>query len=123
MSATPARLAQHQNEEARITKEIASPETSRLGHQPEDPLQTHSTHPVRGLPLGPCDKVEPSPDSRGRHCALVTDPLCLEVLLRCAESDPNHLTIETLNLSSTDTLKLHLVLDGGFAAELTAARN
>lgn len=35
-----------------------------------------------------------------------------------AESDPNHLSAETLNLSSSDTLKLRLALDGGFVAEL-----
>jgi hypothetical protein len=33
-----------------------------------------------------------------------------------AESDPNHLPTETLNLSSADTLKIHLALDGGFVA-------
>lgn len=40
-----------------------------------------------------------------------------------AESNPNHLTTETRDLSSADTLKLHLALDGGFVAQLTAARN
>jgi alpha-glucosidase len=35
-------------------------------------------------------------------------------------SNPNHLTTETLNLSPADTLKVHLALDGGFVAELTA---
>jgi alpha-glucosidase len=35
-----------------------------------------------------------------------------------AESDPNHLTTETLSLSSRDTLKLHVALDGGFVAHL-----
>lgn len=35
-----------------------------------------------------------------------------------AESDPNHLVTETLNLSATDTLKIHLALDGGFVAQL-----
>ena len=38
-----------------------------------------------------------------------------------AESDPNHLTTETLKLSSADTLKLHLALDGGFVAQLAPA--
>jgi alpha-glucosidase len=34
------------------------------------------------------------------------------------ESDPNHLSTESLNLSSADTLTLHLALDGGFVAKL-----
>jgi alpha-glucosidase len=38
-----------------------------------------------------------------------------------AESDPNHLTTETLDLSSRDTLKLHVALDGGFVAQLVPA--
>jgi alpha-glucosidase len=38
-----------------------------------------------------------------------------------AETDPNHLTTEMLNLSSADTLKLHLALDGGFVAQLAPA--
>ncbi len=38
-----------------------------------------------------------------------------------AESDPNHLTTQTLNLSSADTLKVHLALDGGFVAQLALA--
>lgn len=38
-----------------------------------------------------------------------------------AESDPNHLTTETLNLSSADTIKLRLALNGGFAAQLAPA--
>ena len=38
-----------------------------------------------------------------------------------AESEPNHLTTETLNLSSRDTLKLHVAFDGGFVAQLTPA--
>jgi alpha-glucosidase len=36
-----------------------------------------------------------------------------------AETDPNHLTTETLTLSSSDSLKIHLALDGGFVARLT----
>src|SRR5205085_1342471 len=36
-----------------------------------------------------------------------------------AESDPNQLSTEVLNLSADGTLKLHLALDGGFVAELT----
>jgi alpha-glucosidase len=41
-----------------------------------------------------------------------------------AEADPNHLTVETLNLSSAaDTLNLHLALDGGFVAQLTPEGN
>ncbi len=36
-----------------------------------------------------------------------------------ADSEPNHLAIETLNLSPTDTLKLHIALDGGFVAQFT----
>ena len=48
-----------------------------------------------------------------------------DVVFRCyndAESDPNHLTTETRNLSSADTLKLHLALDGGFVAQLAPAK-
>ena len=40
-----------------------------------------------------------------------------------AESDPNQISTETLNLSFKGTLKLHLALDGGFVAELAHARN
>jgi alpha-glucosidase len=40
-----------------------------------------------------------------------------------AETDPNHLATETLNLSSADTLKLRLELDGGFVAQLAPAGN
>jgi alpha-glucosidase len=40
-----------------------------------------------------------------------------------ADADPNHLTLETLNLSSADTLNLHLALDGGFVAQLVPAEN
>ena len=35
-----------------------------------------------------------------------------------ADSDPNHLATETLNLSSADKLKLRLALDGGFVAQV-----
>jgi alpha-glucosidase len=35
-----------------------------------------------------------------------------------AETDPNHLATETLNLVSNDTLKIHVALDGGFAARI-----
>ncbi len=38
-----------------------------------------------------------------------------------ADSAPNHLISETLNLSPTDTLKLHIALDGGFVAKIVAA--
>jgi alpha-glucosidase len=38
-----------------------------------------------------------------------------------AESDPNHLTTESLSLSSRDTLKIHVALDGGFVAQLVPA--
>jgi alpha-glucosidase len=38
-----------------------------------------------------------------------------------AEEDPNKLTTETLNLSSTNTLKLPLALDGGFVAQIVPA--
>jgi alpha-glucosidase len=37
--------------------------------------------------------------------------------------DPNHLATETLSLSSADTLKLHVALDGGFVAQLAPAGN
>jgi alpha-glucosidase len=37
-----------------------------------------------------------------------------------AESDPNHLATETVTLTSADTLKMHLALDGGFVAELSS---
>jgi alpha-glucosidase len=40
-----------------------------------------------------------------------------------AETEPNHLTQETLRLSTSDTLKVHLSPDGGFTAELAPARN
>ena len=40
-----------------------------------------------------------------------------------AEADPNHLTIESLNLSSAETLIVRAALDGGFVAELEPARN
>ena len=40
-----------------------------------------------------------------------------------AESNPNHLSAETLNLSPADALKVHLALDGGFVAEFVAAGN
>jgi len=39
-----------------------------------------------------------------------------------SESNPNHLTTETLSVSSADTLQLHFALDGGFVAQLTPAR-
>jgi alpha-glucosidase len=35
------------------------------------------------------------------------------------KTDPNHLVTETRNLSATDTLKLHLALDGGFVAQFS----
>jgi len=38
-----------------------------------------------------------------------------------AESEPNHLATETLNVRSTDTLSLHFALDGGFVARLAPA--
>ena len=40
-----------------------------------------------------------------------------------ADSDPNHLSTETLNLTFKDTLKVHLALDGGFVAEMSRAGN
>jgi alpha-glucosidase len=39
------------------------------------------------------------------------------------ESDPNHLTTETLSLSSADTLNVRVALDGGFVAQLAPAKN
>jgi len=39
------------------------------------------------------------------------------------EANPNHLAIETLSVSSDDTLKLRLALDGGFVARLGPAGN
>jgi alpha-glucosidase len=39
-----------------------------------------------------------------------------------AESSPNHLTTDTVSVSSGDTLKLHIAVDGGFVAQLTPAR-
>jgi hypothetical protein len=36
-----------------------------------------------------------------------------------AESDPNHLTTETQNVSAADKLIVRLALDGGFVAQLT----
>jgi alpha-glucosidase len=38
-----------------------------------------------------------------------------------AETDPNHLVTEALNLSSKDTLKLHLARHGGFVAQVRPA--
>jgi alpha-glucosidase len=35
-----------------------------------------------------------------------------------AETNPNHLTTETLNRSSSDRLQIHVALDGGFVARL-----
>jgi alpha-glucosidase len=40
-----------------------------------------------------------------------------------AESDPNHLTTETRNVSSADKLTVRLALDGGFVAQLAPAKN
>lgn len=40
-----------------------------------------------------------------------------------AESDPNHLITETVNLSAGDRLKLQVALDGGFVARLAPAGN
>jgi alpha-glucosidase len=40
-----------------------------------------------------------------------------------AESEPNHLVTEVLNVSSADTLKLRLALDGGFVAQVTPGSN
>ena len=39
-----------------------------------------------------------------------------------AETDPNHLTIETVPLSGTDSLPVHFSVDGGFVAQITPAR-
>jgi alpha-glucosidase len=36
-----------------------------------------------------------------------------------ADSEPNHITTETLNLSSTDSLRVHFAVDGGFVAQFT----
>ena len=36
-----------------------------------------------------------------------------------ADAEPNHLATEVLSVSSTDTLRLRLALDGGFVAQLT----
>jgi len=38
-----------------------------------------------------------------------------------AETDPNHLVTEALALSPSDTLKIHIALDGGFVARLRPA--
>ena len=40
-----------------------------------------------------------------------------------AETDPNHLSSEKLNLTPVDTLKVRLALDGGFVAQLAPAEN
>jgi alpha-glucosidase len=40
-----------------------------------------------------------------------------------ADRDPNRLTVQTLNLSSADTLSLHLALDGGFVAQLVRTQS
>jgi alpha-glucosidase len=39
------------------------------------------------------------------------------------DTDPNHLTTETVQLSSADRLEVRLGLDGGFVAQLTQANN
>ena len=39
-----------------------------------------------------------------------------------AESDPNHLAMEALNLSPADTLKIRVALDGGFVAQFTPVK-
>ncbi len=36
-----------------------------------------------------------------------------------AETDPNHLVNDTIEARSTDTLKVHVALDGGFVAQMT----
>ena len=40
-----------------------------------------------------------------------------------SESEPNHLTTETLNRSLADTLNLRLAPDGGFVAQLAPKLN
>jgi alpha-glucosidase len=40
-----------------------------------------------------------------------------------AESNPNHLTCDSVSLSPAATLRIHLAPDGGFVAELTPAGN
>ena len=40
-----------------------------------------------------------------------------------ADSNPNHLVTENLNLSAGDTLRVHLSRDGGFVAQLAPAKN
>ena len=40
-----------------------------------------------------------------------------------AESSPNHLTTDTVSVSSDDTLKLHIAVDGGFVVRLMSAGN
>jgi hypothetical protein len=58
----------------------------------------------------------------------------VDVVLRCytasiwkdasdADTAPNHLATETLNLSSSDTLEVHLALEGGFVARLAPSGN
>jgi alpha-glucosidase len=39
-----------------------------------------------------------------------------------AESSPDHLTTDTVSVSSGDMLKLHIAVDGGFVAQLTPVR-
>jgi alpha-glucosidase len=39
-----------------------------------------------------------------------------------ADSEPNHLATESLNVSAQDTLNVHFGLDGGFVAQLTPTR-
>ncbi len=39
-----------------------------------------------------------------------------------AESDPNHLTTETLKVNKSETLKIHVALDGGFVAQIRPTR-
>lgn len=40
-----------------------------------------------------------------------------------AETNPNHLVTETLKLSPSDILRIHVALDGGFVARLTPSGN
>jgi alpha-glucosidase len=38
------------------------------------------------------------------------------------DSDPNRLAIETLNLAASDTLKIHVAVDGGCVAQLAPSK-
>src|SRR5664280_1580598 len=90
MSVTSARFAQHQQEKTCVAEEITSPKTPWLRHQTKHPLETQQLHPVWRFGLGAGDEVESRAHRGCGHTKGVADALSLEVLLRCTESNPDH---------------------------------